>query len=323
MIRTRLLSAALCLSALGAATSLPMPRSVPAASVLAAVKASVAIQDVPAGLSPSFAAVASDSGAKSVAGTNYLLKSCDPYWTHALAAKPIPCVYGSARSKRTVVLFGDSNAASWTPALDAVFKTLGYRLDLFGFIGCTTAPVTETATSQPGFPGQWQLCNTWHKSLPAAVRALKPVAVIDAASPWVSGDLTEDQQWVGAMKWAFDEMTLGRPRTARIELGTTPLFPSSVPTCLQAHPTNIQSCGVDYSSASSLYAWLLARDTKIAATSHATLLPSWQWFCYASKCSPVIKNFMVMIDRDHTSTPFVMFLQGALLSEFRKDVRFP
>jgi len=287
------------------------------------VKASIKIQTLPSSTSPSLTEALNDVHSLQVAGANWILNSCDPYWIHAQATKPIPCIYGDAKSKKTVVLFGDSNAGNWVPALDILFKAMGYRLALFGFIGCTTAPVPETATSQPGFPGQWQLCNTWHASLPAAVRAQKPIAIMEAASPWMTLDAQEVADWVPAMKSAFDQMTIGSPKTLRIELGTTPLFPAIMPTCLAANPTAIQKCGVNFSNPMSPYSLLLARDAKIASAAKAILLPSWQWLCYQHECSPLIKNFMVVVDRDHTSTPYVKYIEGALASSFAKKVKLP
>jgi SGNH domain (fused to AT3 domains) len=313
---------ALPLVAVGVLLASTTAWSATTSEVLAAVKAATTVNTLPATISPTLSDAVNNNHSTLVAGDNWILNSCDPYWVHAQAAKPVPCVYGATKSKKVVVLFGDSNAGSWAPAFDAIFKQMGYKLDLFGFIGCTTSPVTETST-QPGFPAQYQLCNTWHANLPAAVRAVHPVAVMDAASPWQALTQDEATSWVPQMKWAFDKMTLGRPKTIRVELGTTPLFPSVVAQCLASFPKAIQTCGVDYTDPTSAYAKLLARDKQIATVAKAKLITASQWLCYNHKCPPVIKNFMVVIDRDHTSVPFVKFLQAAIKASFTKHVRLP
>jgi hypothetical protein len=291
--------------------------------VLAAVKASLSIKNLPSSLTPTLSEATSSNQTPLIAGAYDILPKCDPYWNHSQAAKPVPCQFGDLSSKKIVVIFGDSNAGNWTPAFDQIFKSLGYKIDLFGFIGCTTAPVPETATSQPGFSGEWKLCNTWHKTLPAAVRAVKPLAIISASSPWNTLDQTERKDWVSAMKTAYTEMTIGLPKTLRIMMGTSPLYPQLVPYCLASYPSNVQKCSLNYKNPKSWYATLLARDVKVAQAIKGTLIPSWQWFCKDFKCSPVILNYLVCIDRDHTTTAYDLYLEDALKAALLKDVKLP
>jgi hypothetical protein len=293
------------------------------AQVLAAVRASLSIKKLPSTVTPTLSEATSGKQSPSIAGAYDILPKCDPYWTHSQAAKPVPCAYGDLTSKKVVVIFGDSNAGNWTPAFSQIFKALGYKLDLFGFIGCTTAPVPETRTSQPGFSDEWKLCNTWHKSLPTAVRAVKPVAIISASSPWSTLDQTERKDWVSAMKSAYTEMTIGLPKTVRIAMGTTPLYPQLVPYCLASNPSNIQKCALNYKNPKSWFATLLARDMKVARAIHGTLIPAWQWFCRGYECSPIVLNYLVSIDRDHTSSAYDLYLADALKAVLLKDVRLP
>jgi hypothetical protein len=293
------------------------------AQVLAAVSASLSIKQLPGSLTPTLSQAVQDKTSPLIAGANDILNKCDPYWNHNQATKPIPCYYGDLNSKKTIVIFGDSNAGNWMPAFDQIFKAMGYKIDLFGFIGCTTAPVPETATSQPGFSGEWKLCNTWHRTLPAAVRAVKPVAIISASSPWSTLDQTERKDWVAAMKTAYTEMTIGLPKTVRIAMGTSPLYPQLVPYCLANNPSHVQKCALNYSNPKSWYATLLARDVKVAAAIKGTLIPSWQWFCKDFKCSPVILNYLVCIDRDHTTTAYDLYLEDALKAALLKRVKLP
>lgn len=296
--------------------------SVSTSSVLRAVKESVSIKVLPSGLTPSLTTASNNQYSAKTSGANYIKPTCNPYWKHAQATKPVPCIYGDKSSKRTVVLYGDSNAGDWAPALSTMMAGLHIRLALFGFFGCTTAPVTETATSQPGFPGQWQLCNEWHASLPVSVRKLHPVAIISAASPW-GVDASESADWVGAMKLDFEEMTLGNPTAKRIVIEASPLYPQSNPECLSSYPTDVQKCSVNYSAPGSEYSNIILRDETVAQKSGAVLISTEQFFCYAYQCSPVVGKYLVCIDRDHTSTAYVQYIEGALRSEILKLVKLP
>ena len=45
--------------------------------------------------------------------------------------KSDPCIYGATTSHTSVVLFGDSHAAAWFPALDLISKQQHWRLVIF------------------------------------------------------------------------------------------------------------------------------------------------------------------------------------------------
>ena len=52
-----------------------------------------------------------------------------------------PCVFGDTARARTLVVFGDSHAMQWMPALDSIAKATGYRLLGFYKIVCPVPDV--------------------------------------------------------------------------------------------------------------------------------------------------------------------------------------
>lgn len=294
------------------ASAIPAAAAASPAQVLALVKASVSIATIPNNLTPSLSAATSETTAMTVDAANYIKPSCNPYWTHSLATHPAPCWYGDTKSKKTFVLFGDSNAGMWAAPLDVALKKLHIRLALYGFFGCGTSFVPETSTTQPGFSNEWQLCNTWHANLPAAVRKLHPFAIADASSPFRYGAGAYYAGWVAGMTKAFTEMTRGAPKTIRLEIGTVPLFPVAPPTCLAGYPNAVQSCSVSLSSPSSTYPGILKRDSAIAKAARAKYLQTYKWLCYKEVCSPVIGSYLSYVDQDHLSTPYALYLSGVV-----------
>lgn len=301
------------------------------AAVLALVKSSLKITTVPSSLSPSIENALDDPTSTGVDGANDILKSCNPYWTHSEATAPVPCFYGDTNSTHTVAVWGDSNAGMWVPALDTIFKAYGYRLALFGFIGCDTSFVPET-TANPGFPGEWKLCNEWHASLPAAVRKLKPSIVIEVSSPCrvnfsgqcsLHSSASFNATWVKDMVLAFKELTKGAPKTLRVEIGTIPVHVEAADTCLAANPSAVQKCDVSYTSSSSVYQTILTRDKAIAKKASATLVPTFQWLCYDKTCSPIIGDYLAELDNDHVSTPYADFLTSVLEQELVAEKVLP
>ena len=53
------------------------------------------------------------------------------------AKKPVDCVYGDPQGTRTAVLFGDSHAAQWLPALDRYARDRGWRLEYHTKAACS------------------------------------------------------------------------------------------------------------------------------------------------------------------------------------------
>jgi hypothetical protein len=279
--------------------------------VLALVKASVSISTVPSDLTPTISQAETDLGDISVNGSGYLLKSCDPYWVHSLAQHPKPCWYGDLKSKKVVAVWGDSNAAAWVPALNIVMEKLHFRLALFGFIGCDTSFMPETST-QTGFPGEWELCNDWHTSLPAAVRALKPFVVMDASTMYGRlGNATYNTSWVQGMTKAFTELSAASKHTIRVEFQTLTAQNASPPACLSSNSSDVQACDIDLAT-NQAYPTVRARDATIATDAHAIEIPTWQLVCYDNECSPVIGKYMAFVDQDHLSTPYSLYLAGAI-----------
>jgi len=81
---------------------------------------------------PALAAVRDDAPAVNADGCNQRYTGVD-----------VPeCVYGQADAPRTMVLIGDSHAATWFPPLEAIATEQGWRLVSITKHGCTVADTT-------------------------------------------------------------------------------------------------------------------------------------------------------------------------------------
>lgn len=89
-----------------------------------------------------------------------------------------PCVYGRKDAEKTVMLFGDSHAAQWLPALDKAAERAGFRL------------VSRTKSSCPPFDlpvmdvkrrREYSVCRQWQADVMREIAAGKPAVVVMAA----------------------------------------------------------------------------------------------------------------------------------------------
>lgn len=248
-------------------------------------------------------------------GGAMLKPSCDPVTNSSDAKHPVPCMFGDTKASRTIVLFGDSFAGSWLPAMNIAADHLKYRLAVFGYAGCITPFVS--AVVGPGVTeSDVKLCDDWHGALPAAIRKLHPIAIL-AANGSPSWGTTKDKGWVTGMKTAFDEMTVGAPNTLRVIIGTGPHLPSSGPACAAAYPDDIQKCTYKYNVKSGSQAAALARDVAGAKAANATLIPTIQWVCAAGSCPVVVDHILVYADEDHLTTQYSEWLSEVVTASLK------
>ncbi|MGI5443945.1 SGNH hydrolase domain-containing protein [Streptomyces shenzhenensis] len=88
-----------------------------------------------------------------------------------------PCVYGDRTSSRTVVLFGDSHAAQWFPALQRIATARGWKLISMTKASCKVADVTIGSGHKP-----YTACDTWRSNAMARIRTLRPDLVVVSSS---------------------------------------------------------------------------------------------------------------------------------------------
>ena len=295
---TRFAAAALVgLSAISVAVS----ASAATTSLESRILASITTRNLPSNLTPSLV----DLHTKTpfvLSGGKWILKSCDPFDYPEQATNPQPCIYGNKTSTKTVVLWGDSSAGNWIPALDGAFSALGYKLAVFSFPGCPSAFVTATKTG-PFASSKYAACNTFHAKLPAAVRALKPYAIMGVSGAATLTKTTAVQnQWITGMTNAFTAMTVGQPAVRRFIIGTSPVLPTDVPKCLALHSSAIQVCSSN--TVTSGYNLKLARDVSVATAAKATLIPTSTWFCQKQICPPVMGSTLIYVDVIHLTIEF-------------------
>ncbi|MGA2837803.1 MAG: SGNH hydrolase domain-containing protein [Acidimicrobiales bacterium] len=299
-----------------ATTAPTLPPSPQALSVLQTIDDASKITTIPADLTPALEDFANPAQAKTLWGP-WFVRPCDPYVNPSQASNPTPCIFGDAASTRTIVLVGDSNVGNWAPALDIGLKAAGYRLAVFAFASCPTPDLTYPSPSYGTLTGALLTeCNQWHQTVPAAISALHPIAVLAASGSTYLNVLT-DQQWINGFAKLFDESTAGSPSAVRILMGTSP-FPGPSPNCLAA-TSNPQTCAFSFTPGSATgYPSYVTRDALIAAASDATLIPTYPWFCHAGTCSPVVSNYLVYADTDHPTIAYSDYLApvvtGAVLN---------
>jgi peptidoglycan/LPS O-acetylase OafA/YrhL len=89
------------------------------------------------------------------------------------------CDTGPEGARRTMVLFGDSHAAQWYPALAEIARRGGWRLVSFTKSAC---PAVDVVTENRQLGREYHECHRWREAVLREVREMRPDLVVMASS---------------------------------------------------------------------------------------------------------------------------------------------
>jgi peptidoglycan/LPS O-acetylase OafA/YrhL len=257
---------------------------------------------VPADLSPSLAE-ARDDLAQS------LKDGCQVAF---LGVAPKPCSYGDRSSQTAVYLIGDSHAAQWLPALDALGSSRGWRILPRTKGNC---PPVDTTVWLARYERPYVECDEWRRNLIDEINSVKPAMVLVSfsrgAELWDGSSHHEIQADPDAWRAAI-ERTLSELKSS----GATPILMADTPrpaidpvSCLATHQlieqcpsTRDESLDADYS----------ALEHKAAADVGVRVISANDWLCSATDCPSVMGQYLVYRDTNHLTATFSRLLSAAL-----------
>jgi peptidoglycan/LPS O-acetylase OafA/YrhL len=139
------------------------------------------------------------------------------------------CEFGKLDSTKTVVLYGDSHAAQWFPALNKLADEKGFKLINLTKSACPSIAVTRASV------GAFQMknCEEWRSSAISRIAVMKPDLVILSSFEHYSpiGDPRKvEEWWVAGSKKSYQILQPLSPKL--IYLLDTPLPDRNIPDCL-------------------------------------------------------------------------------------------
>jgi hypothetical protein len=261
------------------------------------VYGSLSNPQVPTSLTPSLADAAADAPAP-------LNDGCFDGFTDASVH---PCLYGNTTSSRTIVLFGDSHALMWFPAIDNLAIQ---KHDALVVMAKATCPPIDIATFSPDLGRPYTECNEWRAAELRRMAALRPAVVILGFSREYG--IADDHVVVDGPAWlsGLAEMitTVKRDTGARVVLmGDDPYPQQSVPDCLSRHLDDTPACAIPkhypfYNPGG------IPQEKAVAASTGAGYVDTDPWFCLASTCSVIVGNVLIYRDDNHITTTYANWL---------------
>lgn len=217
---------------------------------------------------------------------------------HSAEAKG--CVYGDADAPR-IVLYGDSHAASWFPAVAGAAEAQGYAVQVFTKASCRSL---EMAQERDGVP--YVSCDRWRAKVLETLRDDPPELVILANYAAAADN-------VGAVAWGEGlSGTLGAIDAPVVVLADSPDLRSAPAVCLSAHLRDTAQCGAPADEALRPEVRAIERD--VAAAEGAEVVDLARFFCQDT-CEPIIGDTVVYRDAHHLTATFSAKLAPPLARE--------
>lgn len=244
--------------------------------VAGAVAAARANADIPSPLSPPISKLLSDFGV-SLPGNCLVLQTATNH-------NDI-CPQGDVNSVRTMVVFGDSHAAMWLPALIAVANQAGWKL--IPIIKYDCQAIWWISSSE--VPS----CPPWYTWAVGEISRLHPAVVVIGALD--SGDAA----WESNLRGAITILKSSRARV--ILLGDVPSFPIAPADCLLSPGATMRTCTFPSNSNS-------VRREAQAAFFGADYIADLAWFCFDQECPMVVGHTVTYWDGSHISRTYASLL---------------
>jgi peptidoglycan/LPS O-acetylase OafA/YrhL len=203
------------------------------------------------------------------------------------------CLYGDTGSERKIVLYGDSHAAQWFPALEKIATDQGFALISLTKSACPAAEVDRVESG--AFKNSD--CNAWRKNSIERIRKLNPEAVIMSGFQhfaYPGSFSSRDAWWFEGQRALYRNVLDSSPKL--IYISDTPKPLRDIPSCL----TTAKSDECDQNAKS---------DPRVSG-GFITLDPT-SWLCDRN-CPAIVDGIVAYRDASHISAAMSLSLSEKL-----------
>jgi hypothetical protein len=227
---------------------------------------------------------------------------------------PAMCFFGEVtQPQSTVVLFGDSHAAEWFPALQEIADVQHWRLATIVKPGCT--PLNMRVD-----PQMYLICEEWRRAAIGEIEALHPdLVIVTSASRAVDADgkfLSDMQVWEQGARDTF--AALARQGVKVRFIRDTPFADYDVPDCLaQAEWDGRMQCPAPVSAVALSPDVYAAEERAAQGLGNVKFLDLSDRMCGPDRCYLEVGGRVIYRDGDHLTASFSRTLGAVLFQRLR------
>ena len=199
------------------------------------------------------------------------------------------CTYGNKNSSTTIVLYGDSHAAQWFPALEKLANERGFKL-----VSLTKSACPAVDSKRPD-QGAFKMvhCTKWRQNSIARIAKIKPMAVITSSFQYftpANTKVSRSQWWSEGQRKLLKDL---QGSTAHlIYISDTPRPLRDIPNCLASR--NSSSCDSTEKS-------------RVSIVSGFQVVDPTPWLC-TSYCPAIVDGTVAYRDASHISVQMAVKL---------------
>jgi hypothetical protein len=211
------------------------------------------------------------------------------------------CLYGEISSNTTVVLFGDSHALHWLPAVEEIAERHGWKILFMGEGACPSIDIYPRTRAKMYGEKSAEECIKLRDLFVQRIALEKPTYVI-LSNKHIYCAKADCPAGIASMITSIREAS---PESKIVVFEDIP-FRSTYPVkCLLQNKDAIQNCAIDRETVDAQ-----GHDEIALAVqqSGALWVKTADWFCTTTSCPATIGNVRVMIDRDHMTTDMSLLL---------------
>ena len=240
------------------------------------------------------------------------------------------CSFGPSDAD-TLILFGDSHAEQWLPALRQIADNGRWHVITLLKASCPTAMVP---VYNPRLEREEYECSTWRSKALSYIGTIRPsIVLVSNSSGYVKMSSFQDgyaqlsiQQWQAGTYSTLQSLNATAAET--VLLRDTPRPDFDVPICLartSRHPILFpaRTCDMPEQQALASPIWE-AEVAEAKRFNHVSTLDMTDSFCRADQCFPVLNGMVVFRDSNHMTSTFARSMAPALANElnFIRTVHF-
>ena len=214
------------------------------------------------------------------------------------------CTYGDLNSSTTIVLYGDSHAAQWFPALLELANERNFKLVSLTKSAC---PSVDVPRADQGAYKNID-CETWRDKSVARIKQIRPAAVILSSFQYFTpprGYPDENKWWTDGQKRLLTSLRGSSDHL--IYISDTPRPKRDIPNCLASR--DVKSCDT-------------TEPTPVKVIKGFETIDPAPWLC--SKYCPAIQDgYVVYRDASHISVAAALALKPQLESALISKGLFP
>lgn len=223
------------------------------------------------------------------------------------ATEPTDCTFGDVQAGEVVVLFGDSHAAQWFPAIEAIATSRGLRLESHTKSSCPPFDV-EIVTNGVVDTG----CAEWREQVIRLLEQSQPDTVVISAFAHYAefgSRVAVGDRWTEAVKRLVHRLSAG---SKVVVIADTPRFPRTPALCLSANVGDASIC--DFPRERAINEPFAQEQRAAVESAGGQPVDMNDFLCDVDRCGSVMGNLLLYRDQHHIATRVALTLADDLES---------